>query len=292
MRGIWLAAVLVTVTACGTAPAATAPAPAPAPTAPVRYQADGTVLADSTHGPQLCAVVTASLPPQCSGPDIVGWDWKTVEHSTRGGVRWGEYHVVGTWDGRRLTLTEPPRPAERRDTPGDRPDFSTPCPKPAGGRRPADPAKATQEALAAAVARAEKLPGYAGAWLDQSYLEEIDGYDPDDPRSVERHAGDPKRLVLNLRFTGDPAVHEPAIREVWGGALCLSRGRRTAAELRALQERVQEEVEGVYSVSADERAGHVRAGVWVATPERQRQVDGKYGEGLVVLEGFLRPVGS
>ncbi|MET8338371.1 hypothetical protein [Streptosporangium canum] len=98
--------------------------------------------------------------------------------------------------------------------------------------------------------------------------------------------------MLNLRFTGDPAVHEPAIREVWGGALCLSRARHTVAELRALQERAQKEIKGMYSASADERAGHVGLGVWVATPELQHQVDEKYGRGLVVLEGFLTPAGS
>ncbi|MFI7617543.1 hypothetical protein ACIBP6_40610 [Nonomuraea terrae] len=284
MRASWLVAVLVALAACGTAPAATAPA--------TRYQADATVLADARHGPQLCAGVLESLPPQCGGPDIIGWDWNAVEHSHRRGTRWGEYRVVGTWDGERLTLTEPARPAEPHDAPRDQTSFTTPCPKPAGGRRTVDPAKATQEAMAAAIARAEQLPGYAGSRLDQSYLEEIDGYDSDDPRSVERHADDPERLVLNLRFTGDPGAHEPAIRELWGGALCLSRAEHTAAELRTVQEKVRQELTGAYSVSADERAGHVRVGVWVATSELQRQVDATYGKGLVVLDGYLKPVGS
>ncbi|MFE3450504.1 hypothetical protein ACFXJ8_16375 [Nonomuraea sp. NPDC059194] len=282
MRGSLLVVLLVTLTACGTAPAATAPS--------TRYQADMTVLSNAEHGPQLCAMVAQSLPPQCGGPDIVGWDWTTVEHESRDGVRWGEYHVVGTWDGDRLTLTEPARPAERRDTPRDRPDLTTPCPRPEGGWRPVDPSKATEEAMAAAIARAARLPGYAGSWLDQGYLKEIDGYDPDDPRSVERHTNDPKRLVLNLRFTGDPAVHEPAIREVWGGALCLSRAERTAAELRTLQERVSKQFKGAFSVSADELAGQVKVGVWVVTPQLQRQVDDTYGKGLVVLHGFLQSV--
>ncbi|MEU6410935.1 hypothetical protein [Microbispora sp. NPDC046933] len=284
MRRIWLVAMLVALTACGTAPAATVPT--------VRYQADGTVLSDSWHGPQLCATVAESLPPQCGGPDIVGWDWNAVEHSAQGGVRWGEYHVVGTWDGKSLTLTEPPSLAQRRNAPHDRSDFTTPCPEPAGGWRPVDPARATQKALEAAIARARKLPGYAAAWLDQSYLDEIEGFDSHDPRWVERYANDAERLVLNLRFTGDPTVHQAAIREVWGGALCLSRARHTEAELRALQKRAQKDIKDFYSASIDERAGHVEIGVWVATPEFQREVDKKYGKGLVVLEGFLEPVNS
>ncbi|MEZ0075451.1 hypothetical protein [Planotetraspora sp. GP83] len=284
MRGMWLVAVLVTLAACGTAPAATAPL--------MRYQADGTVLSNPQHGPQLCAGVLESLPPQCGGPDISGWDWNAVQHSAKGGVRWGEYHVVGTWDGQRLTLTEPPHPAGHRDAPPDRSRFTTPCPKPVGGWRPVDPATATLEAEAAAIARARKLPGYAGSWVDHNYVEEIEGFDPDDPRSVERYANDPKRLVLNLRFTGDPAVHEAAIREIWGGALCLSRAQHTAAELHALQERAGKEIKSVYSTSVDELAGRVEIGVWVVTPELQREVDEKYGKGLVVLGGFLKPVRS
>ncbi|MEU8108809.1 hypothetical protein AB0C18_34395 [Nonomuraea muscovyensis] len=282
MRVIWLTTVLVTLAACGTSP--------PAP--PTRYEADGTVLSDSRHGPQLCANVATSLPPQCGGPDIVGWDWNTVKHSARNGVRWGEYHVVGTWDGARLTLTEPPRPAERRDAPVGRSDFATPCPAPPGGWRPVAPAKATHEAMEAAIGRAERLPGYAGSWLDQSYLDEIEGYDPDDPRSVERYANDPERLVLNLRFTGDATAHEAAIREVWGGALCLSRARHTEAELRAVQERASKEIKGVQSASVDVQAGRVDIRVWVVTPELQREVDATYGKGLVNLDGFLKPVGS
>jgi hypothetical protein len=147
-----------------------------------------------------------------------------------------------------------------------------------------------RQALTAAISRAEKLPGYGGSWLDQSYLEEIDDFDREDARSWERHANDHKRLVLNLRFTGDPTVHEPTIREVWGGPLCLSQAEYTAAELQALQKRVQEEgIEGMHYVSADERTGHVNVGVWVATPELRHQVDDKYGKGLVVLDAFLKP---
>ncbi|WP_204052424.1 hypothetical protein [Microbispora siamensis] len=284
MRGIWLLAVLVTLAACGTGPATTA--------SPTLYQADLTVLSNPQHGPQLCAFVAQSLPPQCGGPDIIGWDWNAVKHSTRNGVRWGEYHVVGTWDGKSLTLTEPPRPARPGDAPDDRSRFTTPCPKPVRGWRPVDPAKATERSMEAALVRARKLPGYAGSWLDQSYLDEIDGYDPQDRRYVERYANDPRRLVLNLMFTGDPAAREPLIREVWGGALCLSRAERAEAELRALQDRAMKEIKGAQSASVDERAGHVEIGVWAATPELQREIDEKYGKGLVVLAGVLTPVGS
>ncbi|WP_204016949.1 hypothetical protein [Sphaerimonospora thailandensis] len=281
MRGVWLATALAALAACGTASAATAP--------PTRYQADGFVLADARHGPQLCAGVAFSMPPQCAGPDIVGWDWNTVDHDAQGGVRWGDYHVVGTWDGERLTLTEPPRPAKRPDAPPDRSDFiPSPCPEPIGGWRPVDPAKATDQAIDAAIDLAKKIPGYAGGWLDQSYLDEIEGYDPRDP--IEGYANDPERLVLNLRFTGDPAVHEPAIREVWGGALCLSHAEQTRARLHAIQKRIEKEIKGLYSIGTDELKDHVDVGAWVVTEELRREVEERYGKGLVVLHSFLEPV--
>ncbi|MBP2703006.1 hypothetical protein JOL79_04210 [Microbispora sp. RL4-1S] len=283
---------LMALTACGSAGgAAEKAAGGETPAVPrTRYQADATVLSDARHGPQLCADVLQSMPPQCSGPDVAGWDWDAVKHSSQGGTSWGEYHVVGTWDGTRLTLTEPARPAAGRQ--GSPDDLTSPCPEPAGGWRPVAPAKATGEAMDAVLARARALPGYAGSWLDQSYLDEIDGYDDTDRRWVERYANDPKRLVLNLRFTGDPAAREAAIREVWGGALCLSRARHTEAELRALQERATKEIKGIVSASVDQFAERVELGVWVVTPELRREVDERYGKGLVALNGFLTPVGS
>jgi hypothetical protein len=42
-------------------------------------------------------------------------------------------------------------------------------------------------------------------------------------------------LVLTIRFTGDPNVHEAAIREIWGGALCLATAPVSEKDLLALQ---------------------------------------------------------
>ena len=69
------------------------------------YEGTFTVLESSEHGPQLCSGVLLSYPPQCGGPDIVGWDWATVEgETTAGAVRWGQYQVTGTNADGRFTL--------------------------------------------------------------------------------------------------------------------------------------------------------------------------------------------
>lgn len=70
----------------------------------------GTVLQQGDSAPQFCVgAVTASYPPLCSGPDVVGWDWTRIEgHETAGTVTWGAYVINGRWDGKRLTVTQPP----------------------------------------------------------------------------------------------------------------------------------------------------------------------------------------
>ncbi|WP_405218163.1 hypothetical protein [Agrococcus sp. Ld7] len=58
--------------------------PTPSATEPVL--AVGTVLDNGT--PMLCYNVATSLPPQCGGPEVVGWDWSAVEYEEANGVRW------------------------------------------------------------------------------------------------------------------------------------------------------------------------------------------------------------
>jgi hypothetical protein len=53
-----------------------------------------------------------SLPPRCRGIPLVTWRWSELAgREERAGTTWGSAHVVGRWDGRRLTLTAPPDPA-------------------------------------------------------------------------------------------------------------------------------------------------------------------------------------
>ncbi|MBF4624726.1 hypothetical protein [Clavibacter sp. VKM Ac-2872] len=81
-------------------------------------------------GAMLCAGGTAdSLPPLCGGPVIAGWDWDAVDdEETVSGVTWGDYDVVGTWDGTTFTLTRAPVPTSE---PTGNPALPTPWPDPA-----------------------------------------------------------------------------------------------------------------------------------------------------------------
>jgi hypothetical protein len=284
------AAALLAVAACA-APGVDGVTPA-GPPSEQRYQVAATVLESPEHGPQLCQAVATSLPPQCGGPDIVGWDWEAVESESAGGTTWGAYQLVGTWDGERFTLSEPARPAGPESAAGavpGTPDFVSPCPEPDGGWRPHDPARATVQAQEEALARAAQAPDYAGAWLDQSYLDDLD-VDRDDPTAVEELANDPTRLVLNVRFTGNPQEREQWIRQVWGGALCVTTATRTLQELLDIQQELHRDYPDLLGSGVDEVGNAVVAQVPVASPELQRQLDDRYGEGAVILDGWLQPV--
>ncbi|MET8864605.1 hypothetical protein ABZW11_16835 [Nonomuraea sp. NPDC004580] len=273
---------LVVLTACGSTTAVSEP---------VTYAAGSiTVLESPEHGPQLCQVVAESLPPQCGGPDVVGWDWAKVEHESAGGTKWGRYQVTGTWDGSRLTLTQPPGKAA--EVKAEEPRFDSPCPAPAGGWRPVDPAKATQAALEKTQQRLQNEEAVGGVWLDQSYLESIPGYDGGKPEWVEKHANDPARLVLNVKFTGDLAGREAWVRESWGGALCVSQARRSEESLRQVQESLGEDLgTGLVSSFVDIVTEQVVVGVFVADEKTQQRLDTKYGADVVRLDGVLQPVG-
>ena len=77
------------------------------PDGPVRTVDLVTVM--DTGSPELClGPVAESYPPQCGGPELVGWDWAAHEgtYDQEGDVRWGTYALTGTWDGTSFTATD------------------------------------------------------------------------------------------------------------------------------------------------------------------------------------------
>ncbi|MBA3956217.1 MAG: hypothetical protein H0X58_06090, partial [Acidimicrobiia bacterium] len=98
-----------------------------------------------------------------------------------------------------------------------------------------DEATTTDEALGIAQERANSLPGFAGLWIDQSINPASGQGNPE-----EDAVNDPTKLILNVRFTQDLEGVEAALREVWGGALCVSPADRSLADLQAIQAEVSE----------------------------------------------------
>lgn len=98
----------------------TAAAP-PAPAASGLITTVSFVLQEGDGPPELClGVILDSYPPQCSGPEIAGWDWDAVEAESARDTTWGTYEVKGSWDGETFHLTEAAAaPAERPAPPED-----------------------------------------------------------------------------------------------------------------------------------------------------------------------------
>jgi hypothetical protein len=281
------------LSACGSTPAPGDAGSAPPGDPAIVTEGDvvqgvGTVLESPEHGPQLCFAVAESLPPQCGGPDVVGWDWDAVPHESAQGVRWTDgIAVVGRWEEGRLVLTEPPA-APSSPGAGAEPEdeFATRCPEPEGGWRPVDPARASEQELGEVQGALSSTPGFAGLWLDQGRPAE-----GGTPGEAERAADDPQRYVLNVRTTGDVAAYEERIRELWGGALCVSPAEHSTAELEEVAAQVPDVVpqDLLVGFGADVLTNRVEVDVIVATEDVQRELDGRFGPGVVVLRGQLQP---
>lgn len=273
------------------APAAR-PTSVPAADGPVTTAYPVTVL-DDGDGAELCVGGQLdSLPPQCGGPGLVGWDWADHrgDFEESGQVRWGEFVVTGTFDGTDVTPAEvvpaaewdEPAPAAPRHDP-----FRTPCPEPEGGWVPLDPATTTTATQDAAFRVAEALPTYAGGWVDQSVNP---AYEDLDRAAAAGELNDPRQLVLNIQVTDDVTGAEAAVREVWGGALCVSRAPLTEVERRRVQDEVSDALPGVLGSSP----GRSRVEVTVLFDDGSLQawVDQEYGEDVVLVGSGLRPVGG
>lgn len=279
MRFLALALSTVVLAACADQTSGTND-PGGTPIGEPRYEATTTVLEDA-DGARLClGGVMDSLPPQCGGVPVLGWSWRDVDgEESRSGVTWGDFHVIGTYDGTRFTLFDAGPPQPYPDEDGDQ--FAPPCPEPQGGWVDVDPAMTGDDDRIATMRVAENIASYAGIWI--GYLEE-----PVDEQT-------PGEYVVTVAFTGDPSVHEPAIREVWGGPLCLTSVEHTFAELRRTQRDLGNggaERLGLQMTWSDVNimANRVELGAVVFDPTVQAALDEEYGVGIVYVEPALQPV--
>ncbi len=259
---------------CGaeTDPAATsdedaAPTSIPAAAGPVHTWGPVLVLQDGPEAVACLGSVAYSAPPQCTGQPLAGWDWtKHPEHSVRDSVRWGDFALTGTWDGETLEVTEAVPAAEYDSEPETEESPGTPCSEPEGGWRVVDEAKASSASLDETLRRAGQLPGYAESWLDTN----------DTSR--------PEEQILNVRVTSDVRAAEDALRETWGGPLCVQEARYDEAQLVELTTELQE-LPGVLDTSA--WGDVVALAVVHDDGSVQEWVDDRYGEGRVEVRSAL-----
>jgi hypothetical protein len=243
-------------------PSASAPsgaAPTPVPDGEVRTSGLVTVL-DPGTGPQMClGAVAESYPPQCGGPAIEGFEWGDVGFEEASGVKWGSYALTGTFDGTTFTATDaiPAALYDPMAEPQDDP-LGAACETPAT----TDTDKATPEDLDATLAAASALPGYATAWLTGN--------------------------TINVAVTEDEAGAESALRETWGGPLCVTTVERTDADLNAINQELQAALPTLLT-SGSFAPDSLDAQVVFDDGSIQDWVDATYGEGLVRVSSALIP---
>lgn len=243
---------------------------------------------DRGTGAELClGGVAESRPPQCGGPVLVGWDWTDWDrlYEDVSGVRWGEFIVTGTYDpdAGQFTPTEV-QPGEGYEYPdATEPDFSSPCPEPAGGWRVIDETMTTLDTMNATVALAAELDGYATLWMDQSPNPVTDPYN-------EVAMNDPMLTIVNVAVTGDIDAAESQLRRVWGGMLCVSQAQRTEAERLAIVNEVMSETEGILVAGPGGIENVVEVLVIFDDGTLQRSLDDRYGVGVVRVSSALTPV--
>lgn len=289
MRGRWLVigALLAPATGCGDAssePAdvrATYDGPVVKPTAvpgaagTVR-STEGVRVTDDGSGPWLCWSPSIELggrdPQGCADARVTGWDWDTAGDSTvDGGVRSGWYTLTGTFDGETFDVAEvsaPPGPPSY--------EFEIPCPTPEGGWQVVDAARVSQDDYFAATAVAQALDGFATTAVST----------PDGKPGPR----DPADTVVSVYVAGGAPDAEAAIREVWGGMLCVTEVARTEEEMEAIQQSLLD-LPGWSQIGAGSPSNQVEMAVFHDDGRYQQWVDQEYGAGVVVVRSNLQPVG-
>jgi hypothetical protein len=140
-----------------------------------------------------------SLPPAAgSGVEVAGMDPRSVPGTTvydNGTTLTPTVRLTGTYDGHRLTLTEPPVPAPAPNHP--EPATETPgtaCANPGDGHY-------THEQRETAIAYAQAQPDLGTLWYSEAMR------------------------VLNISFTTNLDQHRQALQAIYPGPLCLVRAR-------------------------------------------------------------------
>ncbi|GAB3022743.1 hypothetical protein GCM10011376_28390 [Nocardioides flavus (ex Wang et al. 2016)] len=234
---------------------------------------------DDGSGAQLCfsdVLWGGGLPDPlvCRDASVAGWDWDRDggEFTEEKGVRMGTYRLVGTFDGSTFAVEE----ATQSEVEPEPFEVEIPCPTPDGGWQVLDRSRVTQDDFLRATSTAQGLDDFAAVSVS----------------SPEGEPGprDPANTVVSVSVAGDPGVAEAAVREVWSGMLCVTEVERTEKEMLALQ-RTTLDLPGFVESGAGDPSNRLLVTVFHDDGRIQQWVDREFGEGVVVVDSVLRPVG-
>lgn len=231
------------------------------------WTVDAPVLVVPPKPPIAYWTISLSLPPTGgSGVEVCGLDVQSVPGSLRfnnGAVETPTLRLTGMYDGRRLTLTEPPFPVEveGKRVPADAPT-GTACPDAGDGAF-------TTDQRAAAVAYSYAQSDLGKLWMSDH----------------ER--------VLNVAFAGDLPRHEQAIRALYPGPLCVVETPASAAELEVVRRRLHADADlealHLQVLQTSTSSGTLHVVVVAADEEQIALLRDRYGP-HVQVRSWLRPV--
>ena len=239
------------------------------------------MVVEADDGPMLCVgAIRAILPPQCGNVPLENWDWGAVAgEQSMSGTTWGDYRVVGTFDGETFTVTETGPTDYSEDD--DIYRYDNPCPEPEGGWVVPSTGRSTQDDVGRPEAYARRQPDYVISWVD--HLDE------------ERQELSP--VIYVAVFTGDRERHEAEIRKVWSGPLCVvERDLPTAEELERIRAEVEGRLHELGLVFLGSGTGGFEPTISIEVlidveGRAQALADEEYGPGIVRFLPALRPVG-
>jgi hypothetical protein len=256
----------------------------PAGATPQRYQIDARVQQDHAHGPELCIYAVAGAATRdssdCAGPAITNWDWNQAPDPQRAsGTTSGQYRLVGTYDGKAFTLTQPPVAGhEQRPTVKDEP---APCPTPSGGWHSTNPNRHGLTDFQALQGATQRAPDIAGMWMSSTA-----GSGPPDDFQHNR--------VTVVAYTGNLEAHRAELAALWGGPVCVVERAHSYAQLQATTTLINEQEKQlglqVLADGPDEVANVVRLQVVAATDATQQAIDRRFGAGLVKVSSLMKPI--
>lgn len=213
---------------------------------------------DSGDGAELClSGVAESLPPQCSGLPVLGWGWADHDgdYEEAQGTRWGDFVVLGTFDGSTITPSEVVA-AREHDAPRQQEEDPrrTSCAEPAGGWV-VDPDRVAMADYEAGLRAAHSLDGLVSASVDTSRAPRTPDQQDEDLRDG---ADEVSSWIVDVAVTADAPAAEAAIREVWGGCLRVTTGEVTQRELLRIRRAVEDvTVPGLLGSHMDLTAVHL-----------------------------------
>lgn len=155
-----------------------------------------------------------------------------------------------------------------------------PCPAPPGGWHATNTSRIGFGDFQAFQDAAQGAPDFTGLWVsDTSSSAPVNDF---------QHT-----QVTIVGFTGNIAVHEQQLAALWGGPVCVVQQPHTYAELQGMTTLLVNAKDlGVQFISAGpyEVDNVVRFEVVAATPETQRDIDRRFGPGLVKVVSLMKPV--